>query len=86
MLVAWEIDAEDVAGSEERPDAQSASELITDVLLNVFQGEETMTRAHVILHVATPLHMQMISEGAAAVERGEEWTAEEGPIRVTLRP
>ncbi|MDT3724184.1 hypothetical protein ROS62_04485 [Streptomyces sp. DSM 41972] len=86
MHVAWEIDFEDVAGSEERPDAQSASELITDVLLNVFGSEETMTRAHVMLHVASPLHEQIISEGNAAIERGEEWAAEVGPIRVTLRP
>ncbi|MBT2400265.1 hypothetical protein [Streptomyces sp. ISL-100] len=86
MHVAWEIDTEDVAGSDERPDGQSASELITDVLLNVYQSEEIMTRAHVMLHVATPLHEQIISEGAAAVERGEEWAAEVGPMRVTLRP
>jgi hypothetical protein len=86
MDVAWEIDPEDVAGHEERPDAQSASELITDVLLNVYGAEEQITRAHVMLKIASPLHEQIISEGGPAVERGETWTAEVGPIRVTLTP
>ncbi|MBA9050825.1 MULTISPECIES: hypothetical protein [Streptomyces] len=85
MLITWEIEP-DYEGSENVGTAQAASELITDVLLNVFADEESLTRAHVMLHIAAPLHEGLTGEGARAVERGEEWTAEVGPVRVRLTP
>lgn len=85
MHVTWKIEPGST-GEAEVPDPQAASELITDVILDTFPDEAPMTRAHLMLHIAAPLHRRIISEGAEAVRRGEEWTAKEGPVRVTLRP
>lgn len=85
MLITWKI-APDIEGSESVDSAQAASELITDVILNVFHDHDGITRAHLMLNVASPLHEGLVGDGARAVERGEEWSAEVGPVRVTLEP
>ncbi|WP_369190124.1 hypothetical protein [Streptomyces sp. R08] len=85
MLITWEIDP-DIEGSETVDSAQAASELITDVLLNVFAEDDSMTRAHLMLNVAAPIHAGLVGPGTEAVERGEAWGAEVEPVRVRLEP
>ncbi len=86
MIVSWEIESEEITGSEAVSTPQVAANVITDVLVNVYQDENQVTRAHLLMHVATPLQKKIVGEGADAVAGGGEWSATEGPIRVTLRP
>ncbi|WP_328950444.1 hypothetical protein OG778_23735 [Streptomyces sp. NBC_00184] len=85
MRITWT--AED--RGEQSADADTADAAADEMVSGVnrmYSDMNTTVGAHVMLHFVTPLRRRLIDEGWAVASNGEAWSAQEGPVSVTLNP
>jgi DNA-binding FadR family transcriptional regulator len=85
MRISWVI--EDHGGdSKDVANVDDAAEALAAAVREAFKEHPTATLAHIMLNTVAPLRMQLVTDGRYEVEHGRQWSAESGPIAVTLSP
>lgn len=85
MMVSWVIESRG-AGTSTVHDVEQAARALHRALLSVFADLGADELASVLTRVVAPVRMAMVTEGRAALARGEEWSIHHGGLIVTLFP
>lgn len=84
-MVSWVIEGRG-AGHESVADVEQAARALHRALLALFADTDTGTLATMLERVVAPVRMAMVTEGRAALMRGETWSVQHAGILVTLSP
>lgn len=85
LWMSWEVSPIASAG-EDVGDIEGAVQALDQSVQRIQERAMSPRDAAVLHESARVIHDQMLSDGRAAVERGERWTARVGEVEVTLIP
>ncbi|WP_433858202.1 hypothetical protein [Streptomyces kronopolitis] len=85
MRITWTAEDRGEQSAEAKTADAAADEMVSGVA-QMYSDMNTTVGAHVMLHFVTPLRSRLINEGWSVASNGEVWSAQEGPVGVTLNP
>jgi hypothetical protein len=85
MQLTWVIEGYG-AGETTVADVDQASTALDDALRARYADADPTTLAHVLWGVLGPIRMVLVTEGRAAVRRGETWSIQRAGLLVSLAP
>jgi len=85
MRITWAIEGKG-AGGAEVPDVEAAGRALSAALRGAYGHLGPDALGTVLTSVLGPLRASLVTDGRFAVERGQEWSARNGGIFVTLYP
>lgn len=85
LWMSWEVSPIAAAG-EDVGDIEGAVEALEQSVQRIQERAMLPRDAAALLGSARVIRDRMLSDGRAAVERGERWTAKAGEVEVTLIP
>ncbi|MGW2558960.1 hypothetical protein ACWCXB_06870 [Streptomyces sp. NPDC001514] len=85
LWMAWGVSPITSAG-EEFDDIEGAVAALDQSVQRIQERAMTPVEAAALGESVRTIRAQMLSDGRAALERGERWTAKVGQVEVTLTP
>lgn len=85
MQLSWVIEGYG-AGSSAVPDVDQAANALDDALRAAYKDADPTTLAQIIWDVLGPVRFVLVTEGRAAVGRGETWSIQRAGLLVSLAP
>jgi hypothetical protein len=85
MQISWVIENYG-AGTTSVADVDQAAGALDDALRAAYVDADPTTLAHVLWDVLGPIRFVLVTEGRAAVGRGETWSIQRAGLLVSLAP